>query len=153
VVEGADSRSSFEIGKDGLGVIVVGLDDSPSSIHAAAWAAGLARREQATLILVFVETLGGPAYWTPAGAAAVVESVAEHIEDLRKRSDAYLSEYSIPWEMLHGRGEPAVVLEAVAEERRADCIVVGRSRRSGGLLGSVPKTLLSKSKRPVIVIP
>jgi nucleotide-binding universal stress UspA family protein len=153
VVEGAHSRNSFEIGKDGLGTIIVGVDETPPSVHAAIWAAGLARREQALLVLVFVETLVSPAYWTAVGAAAAVESTAEQIEDLRQRADTYLSEYHIRWDMVHGRGEPAAVLEAVAEERRADCIVVGRSRRRGGLLGSVPKTLLSKSDRPIIVIP
>ncbi|HEX7662577.1 MAG TPA: universal stress protein [Pseudonocardiaceae bacterium] len=153
MLEGARGRSRFEIGKDGLSTIVVGVDDSPSSIHAAVWAAGLARREQATLVMVFVETMGSPAYWSPTGAAAVAESVAEHVDDLRTRAESYLSEYHINWDLVHGRGEPAAVLEAVAKEHRADCIVVGRSRRNGGLLGSVPKTLLSKSARPVIVIP
>jgi nucleotide-binding universal stress UspA family protein len=63
-----------------------------------------------------------------------------------------LAERGIPWEILHGQGDPALVLEAVAEERRADCIVVGRSRRRG-ILGSVPKSLLAHASRPIIVVP
>lgn len=39
------TERDFEIGKDGLGGIVVGMDGSPASFHAAAWAGGLARSE------------------------------------------------------------------------------------------------------------
>jgi nucleotide-binding universal stress UspA family protein len=53
---------------------------------------------------------------------------------------------------VHHRGEPAHGLETVAEERRADCIVVGRSH-DGGALGSVAKSLINLAHRPVVVIP
>lgn len=147
------SGSGFEIGKDGVGVIVVGYDGSPSSVHAAAWAGGLARRERGHLVIVYVEALSSPAHWTAMGAAAATEAGAQYVQELRDQFGPLLDERGVPWDMLHGQGEPAMVLEAVAEQRRADCIVVGRSRRRGGLLGTVPKSLLTHASRPVVVVP
>ncbi|GAA2858220.1 hypothetical protein GCM10020220_054210 [Nonomuraea rubra] len=40
----------FEIGKDGAGLLVVGFDGSGPSRNALAYAAGLARRDDATLL-------------------------------------------------------------------------------------------------------
>lgn len=149
----ASGNSGFEIGKDGMSSVVVGYDGSPPSLHAAAWAAGLARRERGVLLIVWVEVLSSPAYWTPMGSAAASEAGAEFLEELRAEAGPLLAQRGVAWELLHGQGEPAQVLEAVAEERRADCIVVGRSRRRGGILGTVPKSLLTHATRPIVVVP
>ena len=147
------SAREFEIGKDGVGTVVVGYDESPPSLHAAAWAAGLVRRERGLLVIVYVESLSNPAYWNSFSVSAAVQTAREYVDELRATAAAYLDPRGIQWELVHTRGEPAVELEAVAEERRADCIVVGRSRRGGGLLGSVPRSLLTRSRRPVVVVP
>ena len=151
--EETSGSPGFEIGKDGMGSVVVGYDGSPPSVHAAAWAAGMARRERGVLLVVYVDVLSSPAYWTPMGSAAATEAGAEFLADLRNEAGPILDERGVRWELLHGQGEPAKVLEAIAEERRADCIVVGRSRRRGGLLGSVPKSLLTHATRPIVVVP
>lgn len=122
-------------------------------MHAAAWAAGLARRERATLLVVYVEALSSPAHWTAMSSAAATEASVEIVQELAAQAGPVLAERGVEWEMLHGQGEPAAVLEAVAEQRRADCIVVGRSRHRGGLLGSVPKSLLAHASRPIVVVP
>lgn len=145
--------TGFEIGKDGVGTVVVGIDGTPPSMHAAAWAAGLARRERARLVLVYVESLASPAYWSAVGGAAAADAANEVVTELRDEAAAKLDEMGIDWEMLHGKGDPAGVLEEIAKERRADCIIVGRARHRGGLLGSVPKALVTKSDRPVVVVP
>lgn len=142
----------FEIGKDGLAVIMVGVDGGGPSINAAAWAAGLARRERARLVLVYVEPLTSPGYWTPIVAAGAVDAGAAFVDELRRNASQYLATQGIRWEVVHHRGEPAHGLEAVAEEVRADCIVVGRSH-GGGALGSVAKMLINLATRPVVVIP
>ncbi|HEX5406872.1 MAG TPA: universal stress protein [Pseudonocardiaceae bacterium] len=146
-------NSGFEIGKDGVGSIVVGYDGSPPSTHAAAWAAGLARRERGVLLIVYVEVLSSPAYWTALGTAAAAEAGVEFMQQLRDEAGPLLDERGVTWEMLYGQGEPATVLESIAEERRADCIVVGRSRHRGGLLGTVPKSLIAHATRPVVIVP
>jgi nucleotide-binding universal stress UspA family protein len=147
------AQPGFEIGKDGVGAVVLGFDGSPPALHAAAWAAGLARREGGLLIIVYVEVLSSPAYWTAVSAAAAAEADVEFLAELRAELGPLLDERGVAWELLHGQGEPAKVLEAVAEERKADCIVVGRSRHRGGLLGTVPKSLLAHATRPVVVVP
>ncbi|OLF05027.1 hypothetical protein BLA60_37980 [Actinophytocola xinjiangensis] len=136
----------FEIGKDGLAVIVVGIDGGDRAQHAAAWATGLARRERARLVLVYVEPLTSPAYWSPFGMATAAEASAELVQELRHNAEQYLDTAGIRWELVHYRGDPAQGLETVAEDRRADCIVVGRG-------ADVPKVLVSEARRPVVVVP
>jgi nucleotide-binding universal stress UspA family protein len=142
----------FEIGKDGLAVIMVGVDGGDPAINAAAWAAGLARRERARLVLVYVEPLTSPAYWTPIIAAGAIDAGVAFVDELRRNAAEYFGSQGVRWEVVHYRGEPAHGLEAVAEEVRADCIVVGRSSGRGAV-GSVAKTLINLATRPVVVIP
>jgi nucleotide-binding universal stress UspA family protein len=136
----------FEIGKDGLAVIVVGIDGGDRAHHATAWATGLARRERARLVLVYVEPLTSPAYWSPFGMATAAEAASELVQELRQTAAQYLDAAGIRWELVHYRGDPAQGLETIAEDRRADCIVVGRG-------GDVPRTLVSEARRPVVVVP
>lgn len=135
-----------EIGKDGLAVIVVGIDGGDRAQNAAAWATGLARRERARLVLVYVEPLTSPAYWSPIGMATAAEAASAFVEELHQSAARYLDAVGVRWELVHYRGDPAHGLEAVAEDRRADCIVVGRG-------GAVPKTLVNEARRPVVVVP
>ena len=136
----------FEIGKDGLAVIVVGIDGGERAQNAAAWATGLARRERARLVLVYVEPLTSPAYWSPIGMATAAEAASEFVQELHEAAASYLDAVGIRWELVHYRGDPAHGLEAVAADRRADCIVVGRG-------GGVPRTLVNEARRPVVVVP
>jgi nucleotide-binding universal stress UspA family protein len=152
-VDAEHAQPRFEIGKDGVGTIVVGYDDTPPSLHALAWAGGLARRDKARLVIAYVEVLSSPAYWVSAGAVAITEAASEVVAELHQRFEKLLTPEGFDWELLHGKGDPAGVLEAIAEERRADCIVVGRSRHRNGLLGSVPKALLAKATRPIVIVP
>lgn len=136
----------FEVGKDGLSVIVVGVDGSPRAQNAAAWASGLARRERARLVLVYVEPLASPAYWSPIGMATAVEAATAFVDELRRSAAAYLDSAGVSWELVHHRGEPAHGIEKIAEQQHADCIVVGRG-------GGVAKVLIMDAKRPVVVVP
>jgi nucleotide-binding universal stress UspA family protein len=136
----------YEVGKDGLAVIVVGVDGTPRALHAAAWASGLARRERARLVFVYVEPLTSPTYWSPFGMATAAEAASELVADLRRTVADYLGTIGVRWELVHHRGDPAHGLEKVAEELRADCIVVGRG-------GGVAKFLINDARRPVVVVP
>lgn len=153
MAEARDDPAEFEIGKDGVTTVVVGVDGSPPAEHACAWAAGLARRERARLVLVYVEALANPAYWTPMGMITATEAATSFVEELRDEAADLLDGSGVRWEFVHHRGDPANGLESVAEQSRADCIVVGRSKEIGGSLGTVPKALAGQARRPVIVVP
>ncbi|MGH3762539.1 universal stress protein [Actinophytocola sp.] len=142
----SSQRRDSDVGKDGLAVIVVGVDGGDRALHAAAWASGLARRERALLVLVYVEALTSPAYWSPIGMATAAEAAGALVAELRETATSYLDPVGVRWELVHYRGDPAHGLEAVAEARRADCIVVGRG-------GGVARALVNDARRPVVVVP
>lgn len=52
----------FELGTDGPRLVVVGVDGSRTSLRARAYAAGVARRQGARLVVAYVAT---PSVWTP----------------------------------------------------------------------------------------
>jgi nucleotide-binding universal stress UspA family protein len=139
-------------------VIVAGLDGSDSSWRATAYAMGLARRQDALLVLVHV---------LPAHAAAGLAGVAWMLADgdrvlaeqLRGRVAAGLArtfEARPPrWEF-HVLRAPDVVagLSRTADELRADTVVIGASRGlRHRLFGSAGVRLVKSGKWPVIVVP
>ena len=146
-----DARG-FEIAKDGVGDLVVGFDGTDPSADALAFAVGLARREDSRLIIVFV---GSPAAFSslspdPGGW----ESIDAIAGELKERVTASLGGFPVSWRFEQRRGDVAHELEALAEEVKADAIVVGRSSsKVSRLLGSKAAALLRGSRRPVIVVP
>jgi nucleotide-binding universal stress UspA family protein len=55
--------------------------------------------------------------------------------------------------MVVAHGDPAEELERVADACRADLMVVGRSMGMHMLASSVPRRLLHRAHRPVLVVP
>ncbi|MER7361723.1 universal stress protein [Nonomuraea wenchangensis] len=138
---------AFEIGKDGAGLLVVGFDGSGPSRNALAYAAGLARRDNASLLVVFVESLNSASLWFFAGSPIVPDSAADLTEDLKDE----LRGSGVPWRFVSVRGGAARELETLASSYMADAIVVGRSRRS--LFGSVAGALAKRARRTVLIVP
>src|SRR3954451_16226613 len=83
---------SFELGTDGPGAIVVGVDGSPTSLRAAAYAAGLARRQRTKLIAVYARTSPGTllalADHSGVAAGAVLQTQDELAEHLQRADQA-----------------------------------------------------------------
>lgn len=146
-VAGRLPAGRFEIGKDGAGLLVVGFDGSGPSRNALAYAAGLARRDGAALLVAFVESLTTASLWFFAGSPIIPDSGADLAEDLRDE----LRGAGVPWQFVSLRGDPARALEALAGTYMADGIVVGRSRSPWR--GSVAAHLAKRAHRTVLVVP
>ncbi|NUR89771.1 MAG: universal stress protein [Nonomuraea sp.] len=143
-------QGEFEIGKDGAGLLVVGFDGSGPSRNALAYAAGLARRDNASLLVAFVESLTSASLWFFAGSPIVPDSAADLTDDLRDE----LSGVGVPWRFVSVRGETARELELLASACMADAIVVGRSRSVWHTFGgSVAVGLAKRSRRTVLIVP
>ena len=150
--------SAFELGTDGPKVILVGIDDSVTSLRAGAYAVGLARRQGARLVCVYVEqtsALYGAAVGAGAGAVAEQErAYSETAADLRRRVEEASADRGVPVTFITAAGDPYHELRRVADEVRADAVVVGASTKAGHrFVGSLAVRLVKAGRWPVTVVP
>lgn len=145
----------FERGTDGPKVIVVGVDGSESSFRAAAYAAGLARRQHALLALVYVQPVltAGAALGVPVADAT--DEIAESlVQEIRTAAERVRDIFEVRWEFHTFRGDPYNGLVTAADELRADAVVVGASEQAGHrFVGSVAIRLVKAGRWPVTVVP
>jgi nucleotide-binding universal stress UspA family protein len=149
---------AFELGTDGPMVILVGVDDSVTSLRAGAYAAGLARRQGARLVVVYVEqpsAMYSAAAGAGAGAIAEQErAFTETAADLRRRLEEGAVERGVPITFVVAAGDPFHELRRVADEVRADAVVVGASTSAGHrFVGSLAVRLVKAGRWPVTVVP
>ncbi|MEV8614918.1 universal stress protein [Amycolatopsis sp. NPDC051373] len=145
----------YERGTDGPRVILVGTDTSPTGLRAASYAAGLARRQRARLVVVYV---AAPSMWAGLAAAAVVDveqqTFTEEIAELRSGLHDRADELGVPVTFVVRRGEAYPELKDAALEVSADMVVVGASEQGGHrLVGSVGNRLVRAGIWPVVVVP
>jgi len=144
----------FELGTDGPTHILVGVDGSDTSLRAAAYAAGLARRQGSQLIVLFVKTLPTTSIGAPETTAAVNQNQDEIAADLKREIDANAPRLGLEVELVVREGNPYSELLRLADERRVDAIVVGASMQAGHkLVGSLASKLVRKATWPVTVVP
>lgn len=133
--------------------VLAGYDGSPSSRHALAYAAGMARRLGRPLVLVYV----CPGVYCEPLSGQVIGAGRDEAE-LGRWLMAELSQVTDPDDLvvrgILRRGNPARELAAAAAEASADALVVGAPGRVWHhLAGSVPGWLSRHANCPVIVVP
>ncbi|MCM3925460.1 universal stress protein [Frankia sp. AiPs1] len=145
----------FELGTDGPRAILAGVDGSRTAMRAAAFAAGLARRQASRLVVVYVAS---PSVWAalspaPAGEAVqqVIDSIAAEVRSsIQERSE----ELGVPIRFLVRAGDPFDGIKRSAAEVQADMVVVGASESAGHrLIGSLASRLVRSGLWPVTVVP
>ncbi|MCX4529452.1 MULTISPECIES: universal stress protein [unclassified Streptomyces] len=148
-------NTGFERGTDGPKVILAGIDGSESSLRAAAYAAGLARRQNALLALVYVQPVmaAGASLGAPV-AGATEEIAAGIVTEIREAAERLKGIFDVRWEFHTFRGDPYAGLVSAAEELTADAVVVGASEQAGHrIVGSVAVRLVKAGRWPVTVVP
>jgi nucleotide-binding universal stress UspA family protein len=149
--------AAFELGTDGPSVILVGADDSTTSQRAGWYALGLARRQGARLVAVFVSPVATLGTSGPGGAALAVakeEAFNATAAEMRERAERVAAEFGISVTFVARRGEPFAEICRVADEVRADAIVVGASTKAGHrFVGSLAVRLVRAGRWPVTVVP
>jgi nucleotide-binding universal stress UspA family protein len=145
----------FERGTDGPKVIVVGMDGSESSLRAAAYAAGLARRQHALLAVVYVQPVMAAGAAMGAPVAEATGGIAEDlIAQIRTAAEHAKGIFDIRWEFHTFPGDPYSGLVKAADELKADAVVVGASEQAGHrIVGSVAVRLVKAGRWPVTVVP
>jgi nucleotide-binding universal stress UspA family protein len=150
--------AGFEFGTDGPHSIVVGVDGSETSLRAAAYAAGLARRQRTKLVVVYARS-------APGGLLSMVDlsglagrAAMETQEELAAQLEAELHKQARVWgvdaELVVRSGDPLSVLSEVAAEVRADAVIVGSSASVGHrFAGSLAVRLVRCGRWPVTVVP
>lgn len=154
---GASEAYEFELGSDGPSAILVGVDDSVTSLRAASYAAGLSRRQGARLIAVYVAPIVTLGAASPTGAsviAAEMQATDEIAASMRERAEDAAKDLGISVTFITTRGDAYHEIKRIAAETRADAIIVGASMQAGHkLIGSLAVRLVRAGRWPVTVVP
>lgn len=140
-------------GKDGASVILVGVDDSRTSRRAVSYALGLARRQQARLVVAHVIA---PLNCYAVAACPDIGMLANSRDDaeLRRELAGEARSAGVTTEYVSVFGEACSELRKLAVDRRAEVLVVGASESwRSRLAGSVSTRLIRTRELPVVVVP
>jgi nucleotide-binding universal stress UspA family protein len=147
----------FELGTDGPIALVVGVDGSETSLRAAAYAAGLARRQRTKLVIVYARKQ--PAALITFGDASGIAvgnvlAAQDEVEAMLREALRNANVWQIDAHLVVRDGDPLTVLSEVAKEVRADAVIVGSSTSMGHrITGSLAVRLVRAARWPVTVVP
>jgi nucleotide-binding universal stress UspA family protein len=133
--------------------ILLGIDGSEDSYHAAGFAAALAERLEASVTLIYVVS----DKYTDGFIAKPTYTSGENIlvGDRFDRPKKLLQDRGVRFDTRVEMGDPAGMILSVASEGY-DAIVVGTRGLSGFremVMGSVSQKIVQNSKVPVLVVP
>lgn len=134
-------------------MVLVAIDGSDTSMRAGAYAAGIARRQDARLVCLYVRPFSAVA---GIGAAAIpLEDAHDEVaRELREAVETQSVRLGISAEFVLRDGNPFTEIVRLAGELRADAVIVGASTKAGHrFVGSLAVHLVRVSRWPVTVVP
>jgi nucleotide-binding universal stress UspA family protein len=144
----------FELGTDGPKSILVAVDGSDTSMRAAAYAAGLARRQACELLVVYVHTPGSLAAMRPETMVGMAQANAETVSQLRQAITENTERVGVAVRLIEREGDPGTEIAKVADELRVDAVIVGASTQLGHrFIGALGIHLVRLAHWPVTVVP
>ncbi|HEY2672930.1 MAG TPA: universal stress protein [Rugosimonospora sp.] len=148
------TAAGFDLGPDGPGTLVVGVDGSDTSWRALYYAFGVARRQHATVLAVFA--VPTPIAFGNDGivVGAIAEANEQLADELRPAIQTLAVDFRVRAEFICRVGDPGIMLVQVAQEHHADALIVGASQ---ALIHQVfPSNAIRAVRRcrcPVTVVP
>ena len=138
--------------------ILVPVDFNPLSSAALEYAAQLAARTHAELIVIYADTFEPPAEFTAIQTEALVASIAESrrktAEELERYAHEHVSE-TIALQTELREALPVAAILAAIEQHQPDLVVMGTHGRGALarlMLGSVTESVLAATTTPVLTI-
>jgi nucleotide-binding universal stress UspA family protein len=139
---------------DGPEVLLVAIDGSDTSLRAGAYAAGLARRQNARLVCLYVRAFSATAGMSAAAAAPVAEAFDDVARELREAVETQSVSIGLRAEFVERAGNPFTEIVRLADELQADAVIVGASTKAGHrFIGSLAVHLVRSGRWPVTVVP
>ena len=135
-------------------MLLAGVDGSDSSLRAGAYAAGMARRQQARLVCLYVRPFSAAAGIGAGAAASMQEAYDSVAAELRQTAQEQGARLGIDIVFVERDGNPFSEIVRLAEEIQADAVIVGASAKAGHrFVGSLAVHLVRAARWPVTVVP
>jgi len=135
-------------------VLLVGIDGSDTSMRAGAYAAGLALRQQARLVCLYVRTYSVAAGVGIAAVPSIAKAHDEIAAELRGLVETQSARMGVNAEFVEREGSPFNEIVRLAKELPADAVIVGASTKAGHrFVGSLAVHLVRVSRWPITVVP
>ena len=123
-------------------------------MRAGAYAAGLARRQDATLLVVHVVSGMAMAGLVPGAIGVVEATLDENAQQIQQQVEWGAAHAGVRAQFRAARGDAYTELSRIADEVRADAVVVGASASAGHrIVGSLAVRLVRAGRWPVTVVP
>jgi nucleotide-binding universal stress UspA family protein len=134
--------------------LLVGVDGSETSLRAAAYAGGMAKRQNARLVCLFVRSTSAMAAMAPDSAAVIAQAQSDQFEEIRSMIEQQQPYAGLDVTLIDRSGNPYRELCKLAAALQVDGVVVGASMQAGHrLVGSLAVHLVRDAKWPVTVVP
>ena len=140
--------------RDGPDVLLVGVDGSDTSLRAGAYAAGMARRQQARLVILYVRPFSAVSGIGAGAITSMQEAYDAVAAELRQNAEEQGPRLGIDVVFVERDGNPYTEIVRLADEIQADAVIVGASTKAGHrFVGSLAVHLVRASRWPVTVVP